>query len=388
MVYKKFSFIIMLVFVTLFINISTFADDVKININGKEIYTSQSPVIENGRTLVPLRVIGEDLDCSVDWDSNTKTVTLNSGSNTISLIIGNEQINVNGKVIFIDSSPKIINGTTMVPVRAISELFGAKVDWDSAAKTVLISTAENSVNDNSDETIVNDDSEIITEKSPETTTEITTEKKVETTTELAVSKITLSNANVKIQKGDSLKLTAKIKPSNANTKIVWESSAPDIVSVTQEGKITALVDNAYAVITATASNGGVYDQCEVTVEKAGTKIILQNHIPEDYGDFRYDGTLSSKVSIKSVKWDIEPNKYRETSSATVYFSGTKEYDYRGPQQSSACSVGWKLYDKNNNVVDSGTMYSPAVSVGESFTKEIHIYDLEPTTYYLKLSNTN
>ena len=60
MVYKKFSFIIMLVFVTLFINISTFADDVKININGKEIYTSQSPVIENGRTLVPLRVIGQN----------------------------------------------------------------------------------------------------------------------------------------------------------------------------------------------------------------------------------------------------------------------------------------------------------------------------------------
>ena len=126
-----------------------------------------------------------------------------------------------------------------------------------------------------------------------------------------------------------------------------------------------MVDNAYAVITATASNGGVHDQCEVNVEKAGTKIILQNHIPEDYGDFRYDGTLSSKVSIKSVKWDIEP-----------------------PQQSSACSVGWKLYDKNNNVVDSGTMHSPAVSMGESFTKEIHIYDLEPTTYYLKLSNTN
>ena len=149
MVYKKFSFIIMLVFVTLFMNISTFAYDVKININGKEIYTSQSPVIENGRTLVPLRVIGENLDCSVDWDSNTKTVTLNNGSNTISLIIGNEQINVNGKIIFIDSSPKIINGTTMVPVRAISELFGAKVDWDSAAKTVLISTSENSVNDNS-----------------------------------------------------------------------------------------------------------------------------------------------------------------------------------------------------------------------------------------------
>ena len=69
--------------------------------------------------------------------------------------IGNEQINVNGKTSFIDSSPKIINGTTMVPIRAISELFGAKVDWDNATKTVLISTAENSVNDNTDEKILN-----------------------------------------------------------------------------------------------------------------------------------------------------------------------------------------------------------------------------------------
>ena len=46
MFYKKFSFIIMLIFVTSFMNISTFAEDVKININGKEIYTSQSPVID------------------------------------------------------------------------------------------------------------------------------------------------------------------------------------------------------------------------------------------------------------------------------------------------------------------------------------------------------
>ena len=95
MIYKKFSFIILLVFVTLFMNISVLAEDVKININGKEINTSQSPVIDNGRTLVPLRVIGENLNCEVEWDSNTKTVALKNSTNTISLQIGNEQININ-----------------------------------------------------------------------------------------------------------------------------------------------------------------------------------------------------------------------------------------------------------------------------------------------------
>lgn len=112
------------------------SSEIKIMVSGKEIKPETPAYIENGRTMVPLRFISEALGEKVDWNAETKSVII--GDNKAVLAIGSKEIDANGKKIAIDSPAVIKNSRTFVPLRAISEILGAKVDWDGATKTVII----------------------------------------------------------------------------------------------------------------------------------------------------------------------------------------------------------------------------------------------------------
>ena len=103
-------------------------DYIFLYINGS-IIKNANIVIENSRTLVPLRLISETLGAKVDWDGTARKVTITDGSNKIELIIGNNKPTFNGKVIAIDVAPKIISDYTYVPLRFIAESLTCKVDW-------------------------------------------------------------------------------------------------------------------------------------------------------------------------------------------------------------------------------------------------------------------
>lgn len=111
--------------------------EIKILVAGKEIKPETPAYIENGRTMVPLRFISEALGEKVDWKADTKTVLI--GDNKASLVIGEKEIEANGKKIAIDSPAVIKDSRTFVPLRAISEILGAKVDWESSTRSVKIS---------------------------------------------------------------------------------------------------------------------------------------------------------------------------------------------------------------------------------------------------------
>lgn len=111
--------------------------EIKILVAGKEIKPETPAYIENGRTMVPLRFISEALGEKIDWKADTKTVIV--GDNKASLVIGEKEINANGKKIAIDSPAVIKDSRTFVPLRAISEILGAKVDWESSTRSVKIS---------------------------------------------------------------------------------------------------------------------------------------------------------------------------------------------------------------------------------------------------------
>ena len=119
-------------------------DGVKVKLNGEYIAFDQAPIIENGRTLVPMRAIFEALGMEVSWDGPTKAVTgilkSQNGDNdkVINLTIGNSMARVNSEEKTLDVPAKIVNGRTLVPVRFISESLDAKVTWDNETKTVII----------------------------------------------------------------------------------------------------------------------------------------------------------------------------------------------------------------------------------------------------------
>jgi len=101
------------------------------------------PIIENGRTLVPIRSIVEALGGTIEWDSTTQKVGITLKDKTIGLVIGQHVATVNGLETQIDSQnpkvvPEIINGRTMLPLRFVTENLGCDVQWDGMTKTITI----------------------------------------------------------------------------------------------------------------------------------------------------------------------------------------------------------------------------------------------------------
>ncbi len=103
-------------------------------------YDQTLPYIENDYTLVPLRAVAEALGFEVDWDSRTKTVTASREALDITLVIDSSRAVVNGETVMLAAPARITGGRTFVPLRFIAECTGAVVDWDRESKTVTITT--------------------------------------------------------------------------------------------------------------------------------------------------------------------------------------------------------------------------------------------------------
>lgn len=114
------------------------AADVKVLFDGKALNMDVKPVIENNRTLVPLRAIFERLGAKVDWDDKTETVMAVKGSTTIKLVINNTNALRNGITVKLDVPARIIQGRTLVPLRFVNEAMGADVKWNGTTRNVTI----------------------------------------------------------------------------------------------------------------------------------------------------------------------------------------------------------------------------------------------------------
>ncbi|PIU54745.1 MAG: hypothetical protein COS89_09200, partial [Deltaproteobacteria bacterium CG07_land_8_20_14_0_80_38_7] len=114
-------------------------------INGEEVALTEAPFIYKGRVFVPIRFISETFGAQVIWDAIFKIVTINLNSQILRLQVGNLTADVNGKTASLDVAPIIKNNTTFVPIRFISEAFGASVDWDSVHGIVKITYPKKSI---------------------------------------------------------------------------------------------------------------------------------------------------------------------------------------------------------------------------------------------------
>lgn len=119
------------------------ADEISVLVNGEKIETQTPAVIVDGRTLVPLRAVSESLGCDVAWDGDTKGITLTDGDSLYFTWIGRDCTFKTSAVALEDTTvmdvpPVIMNDYTMVPLRAISEMFGATVNWNESTSTVTV----------------------------------------------------------------------------------------------------------------------------------------------------------------------------------------------------------------------------------------------------------
>ena len=119
---------------------------IKVVVDNQALEFDVPPVNVNNRVLVPFRAISEALGAVVSWDEVTKVVTAKKLDITIKLTIGDKIAYINNRPTTLDVAPQIINNRTLIPVRFISEAFGAEVGWDGTNQTVNISSTKETLN--------------------------------------------------------------------------------------------------------------------------------------------------------------------------------------------------------------------------------------------------
>lgn len=110
----------------------------KIFVNGGKPNLDVPAVIEEGRTLVPFRALAEKMEANVDWKPNDRKVTVERDGKIVEMTIGNKTALVNGEPVELEVEPKIMNGRTLVPIRFVGESLNSKVGYDHSSRIITV----------------------------------------------------------------------------------------------------------------------------------------------------------------------------------------------------------------------------------------------------------
>lgn len=113
---------------------------VTVLLDGKKMEFDQPPVIINGTVMVPMRAIFESLGYTLEWLPTTRTAIATKGNHTVTVQIDNPSIIYGGSVYQCDVPPLIMSDRTLVPLKAVSECSGHTPLWNNATGTVTITT--------------------------------------------------------------------------------------------------------------------------------------------------------------------------------------------------------------------------------------------------------
>lgn len=123
------------------------SEDIHIVIDGRETIPTVSPMIVNNRTIVPVRLIAEELGADIEWDDKSRTVLIKKSDREICLRIDSylieHSIGGSTKYYLSDVAPKIYFDRTFVPLRLISNALGVSIGWDDQSRTVTINSRIN-----------------------------------------------------------------------------------------------------------------------------------------------------------------------------------------------------------------------------------------------------
>lgn len=110
-------------------------------LDGKRIEApaDAKPEMVNGKVMVPLRVVGEQLGYQFKWEPQAYKISIQKNSTDMSMYVGRTSADVNGKTVNLDAPPVLRGNSTMVPLRFVGEQMGLKVDWNNKNKSVNLS---------------------------------------------------------------------------------------------------------------------------------------------------------------------------------------------------------------------------------------------------------
>ena len=118
--------------------LSPIAGGIRLMVNNVPVQSELPPYINGGRTMVPLRVVAENLGARVEWVGSENRIDLVKNVDKVQLWIGKQVALVNGQSLLLDVPPQITGERTFVPLRFVAEALGAKVSWDELTQTAKV----------------------------------------------------------------------------------------------------------------------------------------------------------------------------------------------------------------------------------------------------------
>ncbi|MEC0181897.1 N-acetylmuramoyl-L-alanine amidase family protein [Paenibacillus peoriae] len=204
------------------------------------------PEMVNGKVMVPLRVVGEQLGYQFKWEPQAYKISIQKNSTDMAMYVGRTSADVNGKTVSLDAPPVLRGNSTMVPLRFVGEQMGLKVDWNNKSKSVNLSqkaaapqTDQQSQSQKTSQTPT--ESNKSTQKLFTTTATTTKSIKVDKQTETASSPSKQQNAEqttanaLLVQNISFERDTLKISLNKDATPKVSEMTGPDRIVVDLPG---------------------------------------------------------------------------------------------------------------------------------------------------------
>lgn len=212
-----------------------------------------------------------------------------------------------------------------------------------------------------------------------------------TPTPIVAAGIAIDKTEAQLMIGDTMQLTAAVTPSDANWNetVSWKiKSTKEAAAVSQTGLVTAVAPG-YAQVWAELPDGTSSEVC--TVQVYAVQIELTNSLPETFSEVgSFSGTVRSSWTISDFTYTIE-NTYNDGEEYRVKLSvsGEKTYDANGEGQGGPCITSWRLLDSSGEyVIDSGSLFTPSVRVGDKFKDVTDSVRVPPGIYHLELTSTN
>ncbi|MCL2496120.1 MAG: stalk domain-containing protein [Clostridiales bacterium] len=141
--YTIFAVVCLLIITAMFTAPALAANPISVLVNSRPLDMDVPPIIEEGRTLAPVRAIAESLGAYVNWKAEERRVEVELDGRKLVLFIDNTTAYVDGIPKQLDVPARIVEGRTLIPARFIGESLHAEVGWDAVTRTVIIITYEN-----------------------------------------------------------------------------------------------------------------------------------------------------------------------------------------------------------------------------------------------------
>ncbi|WP_310832529.1 copper amine oxidase N-terminal domain-containing protein [Paenibacillus pedocola] len=123
---------------------------IEIRMNNVTVETDVAPYITNGTTMVPLKMAQQIPGSSVQWNKSSKTVTITSGGETITLVAGQKTAKIGNKEVKLEAASTLKQGRVMVPLRFIAESTRAYVLWNPKQWVVYVANPSEEIKLQSD----------------------------------------------------------------------------------------------------------------------------------------------------------------------------------------------------------------------------------------------